>query len=259
MIPIHGTKQKEETYALIADAWVNAETGATITIIQPNDLGGKSLEKTLLANFPNASSHSKNKSRVIDLIKTNDDPDILKIWRTYNELQFVDDIGFHSMPGIFGWNKIDTGSKILCDHIDGLKGIGADFGCGYGYLTKNALEKCTDIDTIYAFDIDARSVQACQKNVTDDRATIQIQDCTKPIHNLPTLDFIIMNPPFHEGSTEDKSLGQKFVINAKYHLKPRGKLYIVANKHLPYEKILNEQFQSFGKIFESDGFKIFRT
>lgn len=259
MITIHGTKQKEETYGLIARTWDDAEIGATIDIIQPNDLGGKSLEKTLLVNFPNATSDSKNKSRYITIIKTADDPEILKTWRTYNELQFVDDIGFHSMPGIFGWNKIDRGSKLLCDHLNDLKGIGADFGCGYGYLTKHVLGTCTKIDTLYAFDIDERSVKACKKNIIDPRAIIEAHDCTKPISNLPKLDFIIMNPPFHDGSEEQKSLGQAFIINAKHHLKKNGKLYIVANKHLPYEKILIKEFQNVKNIYEGDGFKIFKT
>ena len=259
MITIHGTKQKEETYALIASTWDDVDIGTAIEIIQPNDLGGKSLEKTIKSYFPNATSDSKNKSRYITITKTDDDPDILKLWRTYNELQFVDDIGFYSMPGIFGWNKIDVGSRLLIDHLNDLKGIGADFGCGYGYLTKNILEKCEDIDTLYAFDIDPKATQACTKNVTNERAIIQIQDCTKPINDLPKLDFIIMNPPFHDGSTEDKELGQKFILNAKHHLKKNGNLYIVANKHLPYEKILNVQFQSVKVIYEGDGFKIFKT
>jgi len=259
MITIHGTKQKEETYGLIAQTWEEVEIGKAINIIQPNDLGGKSLEKKLLSHFPNATSDSKNKSRYITITKTDESPEILKTWRTYNELQFIDDIGFYSMPGIFGWDKIDKGSKILCDHLNDLKGIGADFGCGYGFLTRYALSNNSNIDTLYAFDIDPKAIKACTKNILDDRATIQIQDCTKPIADIPKLDFIIMNPPFHDGSEEQKSLGQSFIINAKHHLKKNGHLYIVANKHLPYEKILNEHFQYVDKIYEGDGFKIFKT
>lgn len=259
MITIYGTKQKEETYGLIAQTWDNAAIDDIIEIIQPNDLGGKSLEKTLLSCFPNASSDSKNKSRYITIIKTKDEPEVFNQWRSYNELQFVDDIGFYSMPGIFGWNKIDVGSRLLVDHLKNLSGIGADFGCGYGYLTHHALNNNPKIDTLYAFDIDPKSVQACKKNITDDRAVIEMHDCTKPIIDLPKLDFIIMNPPFHEGATEDKSLGQKFITTAKYHLKPKGTLYLVANRHLPYESILNKQFQSVIKICEEDGFKIFKT
>ncbi len=256
---IFGTKQKEETYGLIARTWDDCAVGDEFTIIQPNDLGGKSLEKKLLSIFPNASSESKDKSRYITITKTNDDPAILTEWRTYNELQFVDEIGFYSMPGIFGWNKIDVGSRHLIDHLSTLSGVGADFGCGYGYLTKYALATCAKIDTLYAFDIDERAVRACQKNVTDDRAVINRADCTNAISDLPKLDFIIMNPPFHDGSEEQKSLGQSFIINAKHHLKKNGHLYLVANKHLPYEKVLIEQFQEFKKIYEGNGFKIFKT
>lgn len=259
MIIVQGTKQKEETYGLIANAWDKAEAGGPIQIIQPNDLGGKSLEKKLLSVFSDGISESKNKSRYITITKTNNEPDVLEEWRSYNELQFVDDIGFYSMPGIFGWNKIDKGSTLLLNYLPDLKGTGSDFGCGYGYLTKNILKGNGDIQKLYAFDNDGRAVEACRKNVTDNRAVIDVADCIQPITSLPQLDFIIMNPPFHDGSVEDRALGQKFIENAAHHLKPKGHLYMVANRHLPYEKTLSRYFKNFETLYEDSTFKIFKT
>jgi len=259
MVTIHGTKQKEETYGAIAAAWDDADIGAEITIIQPNDLGGKSLEKTLLHHFPTATADSKNKSRFITLIKTADDPEILPQWRDHTILRYIPETGFYAMPGIFGWQKIDQGSKILTQYLQNLQGVGADFGCGYGYLSHYALTNNAAINKLYAFDIEAKSVQACRKNIHDPRAIIDQSDCTKPLPTLPPLDFIIMNPPFHEGSKQDHTLGHDFIINAAHHLKQNGHLYMVANAYLPYEKILHDHFDRVEKCHEGQGFKIFRT
>ncbi len=263
MVMIEGTKQKEETYGKIVAAWDDAKTGQTITIVQPNDMGGRSLEKTLMALFPDATSDSRNKARYITLTKSDyiheKTKEILIEWRRYNELTFVDTIGFYSMPGIFGWDKVDKGSMILCDHLDKLKGIVADFGCGYGYLSHFSLAKFEEIEQLYAIDIDPKAVAATRKNIVNSRAKIIEGDCTKIIPDLPQCDVIIMNPPFHNGSSEDKKLGQDFIKTASHHLKKSGVLFMVANAHLPYEKILKSEFPILEKLFEGHGFKIFKT
>lgn len=259
MITLHGTKQKEETLGLIALAWQDAKVGDEIEIVQPNDLGGKSLEKLILSHFPSASSDSRNKSRYINIIKTKDNPDVLAIWLEHTQLRFIESTGFYSMPGLFGWNKIDVGSALLLDYISELKGVGADFGCGYGYLSKNVIIKNEKIKSIYCFDCDNRAIEASIKNIDDSRAIIKQADCTDFISNLPPLDFIVMNPPFHDGGDEDKELGQKFIQTASRHLRKRGALWMVANRHLPYEKVLADHFGVVGKVTEEKGFKIYKA
>jgi 16S rRNA (guanine1207-N2)-methyltransferase len=257
-IKLHGTKQKEETHGLIAKAWGNAELGAEIEIIQPNDLGGKSLEKILLKNFPDANSESKKKSRFITLTKSNDTPAIIDEWVEHTKLRLIRTTGFHSMPGLFGWNKIDVGSRLLSEHLPNLKGTGADFGCGYGFLTRHVLTHNADTTTLYALDYDVRAVEACTKNIIDDRVVVKQADCTSRIDDLKPLDFVVMNPPFHDGATEDRDMGQKFIETAARHLRSKGRAWIVANKHMPYEKTIEKNFKSYEKIIEQNGFKILK-
>lgn len=254
-----GTKNRDETYGLIALAWQGAAVGDSIEITQANDRGGKSLEKTLREHFPDAQCDSRQKARFITLVKTEQTPDIITQWMDHTRLRLVEETGFYSVPGLFGWNKIDMGSEFLVESLTSLKGVGADFGCGYGYLSKNILENNAGVQTLYGLDIDPRAVEACVKNVADPRANCLQADCTQKIPSLPPLDFVVMNPPFHDGVGEDRSMGQKFIETAAKHLRNKGQLWVVANRHMPYESILTDLFGHVKPPLEKNGFKILRA
>ena len=83
-------------------------------------------------------------------------------------------------------------------------------------------------------------------------------DLNKPT-TLKNLDFIIMNPPFHEGKSTDIGIGKAFIENAHTALKKHGELYMVANAHLPYEDTLKQTFFKLEKLFEGSGFKIYKA
>jgi 16S rRNA (guanine1207-N2)-methyltransferase len=68
-----------------------------------------------------------------------------------------------------------------------------------------------------------------------------------------------MNPPFHTSRDGDPELGRAFISAAKRCLKSKGSLYLVANRHLPYETSLE---QCFAKVLELPGnnrFKLFHA
>lgn len=254
-IEIYGTRQKEETFAKIAAAWKAADPNSVITIIQKNDRGGKTLEKTLLTHFPSAQTDSRNKTRIITITKSDPTPPIIEEWDQWNHLSLIKETGFYSMPGLFGWNKIDKGSELLIESLPDLYGVGADFGCGYGYISREVLNRNPKVQTLYGLDIDARAVEAAGKNIDDDRFQAIEADCTKRL-NLPPLDFIISNPPFHTDKVEDRTLGQRFIQTAHTSLSRKGHLWIVANTHMPYEQTLNDAFGSHERIIQKNGFKI---
>ena len=106
MITLQGTKQKEETLGLIALAWGRASVGEEIQIIQPNEMGGKSLEKLVLNHFPDAITDSRNKSRYITVIKEENEPEIILEWMAHTRLRYVEQTGFYSMPGLFGSTRM---------------------------------------------------------------------------------------------------------------------------------------------------------
>jgi 16S rRNA (guanine1207-N2)-methyltransferase len=71
-----------------------------------------------------------------------------------------------------------------------------------------------------------------------------------------TYDFILMNPPFHSGQETDVDLGRAFISVAAASLKRNGKLYLVANRQLPYEPMLDSLRLAWRKVAEDKTYKL---
>lgn len=252
-----------EAEFMIAQALKSLKNGGLILCAASNNAGGNRIKKWL-KNFgvTQVSEHSKNKARVVWAIKNKTDNAAIQSAYQNGLLRENAVQHFTSQPGIYGWNKIDKGSEILTDYLpDTLKGTGADFGCGYGYLADALLKKNENISALHCIDADWRAVQACRINLEAASHNAQIsfmwEDLTKPVAGLGNLDFIIMNPPFHEGKTTSSMIGKSFIETAHHSLRNGGSLYMVANAHLPYEEILRARFKTIKAPHEGQGFKVF--
>ncbi|PZQ47055.1 MAG: methyltransferase [Micavibrio aeruginosavorus] len=257
-------KQTDEAKFWLASALFGLKQGAWILCCAPNDANGNRIEKWLEeAGVQEIHSLSKNKCRAVWGRRPPKLPDIVQYWGVHGGKQNVqngDGLQFVSQPGLFGWDKIDVGSYLLSTYIPkDLAGVGADFGCGYGYLAAEILQKCDGLKHLYLADADNRALSCAQKNIENVRGDKTITmvwcDLVYPAP-VPPLDFIVMNPPFHTGKETQASLGQAFITTAERHLKKGGKLYMVANAHLPYEAHLKEKFSRTEQIAQEEGFKI---
>ena len=65
------------------------------------------------------------------------------------------------------------------------------------------------------------------------------------------------NPPFHAQTRAGRpDIGRAFLSSAADALQPGGRLWVVANRHLPYEDVLASRFATVRKIAQADGFKV---
>ena len=132
--------------------------------------------------------------------------------------RFVEEIGLWSQPGVFSWDRIDPGSRAAGRApARRCPGAGADFGCGLGYLA-HAVLASPKVDNPGPVDIDRRAVEAARRNVDDPRVTLPLGRRAQP-SALTGLDFVVMNPPFHDGGTEDRALGKAFIRAAARSLR----------------------------------------
>ena len=162
---------------------------------------------------------------------------------------------FQTAPGVFSADRIDPGSEALAISLpDDMKGHVIDLGAGWGYLTDAVLTrpKITRVDLVEA---DHAALEAARTNVTDPRAAFHWTDALsfKPEDRA---DHVITNPPFHTSRAADPGLGQAFIQAAARLLKPKGQLWLVANRHLPYERTLDGAFRTVETLAQTSGYKI---
>ena len=69
-------------------------------------------------------------------------------------------------------------------------------------------------------------------------------------------DAIVMNPPFHTGRAAEPALGEAMLRAAAAALRPGGRLFLVANRGLPYEAVLRGSFSSMGEMVRGSTFKV---
>ncbi len=166
--------------------------------------------------------------------------------------------GWFTQPGVFSADGPDAGSEALIAALPKLiKGRGADLGGGWGFLTKHLLDLpgVTHIDLVEA---DRRALNCARLNLTDDRVALHWADAAT-WGVAGSLDWVVMNPPFHTSRTPDSSLGQNFIRSAARLLKPKGTLVMVANRHLPYETTLATSFAQLQELEGDTRFKVLQA
>lgn len=163
--------------------------------------------------------------------------------------------GFVTMAGIFSADGIDPASALLADHLPEKLGKRvADLGAGWGYLSARALSR-ESIAEIHLVEADSAALDCARRNVLDPRARLHWEDVARWQPEEP-LDTVITNPPFHVGRTPDPEIGLGFIRAAARVLSPRGQLFLVANRHLPYESEMGRQFGEVKEIGGDTRFKL---
>ena len=254
--------QRDETRALFALALQTASEDGLVIVSMQNNAGAKSGENDLRKLAPNVQSISKNKCRVFWAAKKNVNAQLLQQWLAFDEPCLIEKTGFISRPGIFAWDRIDAASKLLAEHLPlDLAGYGADLGAGLGYLTHSALTQCENISAMDVFEAEARALECAKLNLSQFEASRQLKyywhDVAQGIQG--PYDFVISNPPFHQGHTEVQALGQAFIESAAKSLKANGRFFMVANRHLPYEASLQKHFSQVSLLAMQDGYKVYEA
>ena len=166
---------------------------------------------------------------------------------------------FETVPGVFSAGGVDAGSALLADALPaGLKGVAADLGAGWGYLSARLLQNCPGLSALHLIESDARALDGARGAITDARAQFHWADATQP-GLRERVDVIVTNPPFHTGRSAQPQLGLAFITAAAALLKPSGQLFLVANRHLPYERALSERFRNVTEIGGTTAFKLFQA
>lgn len=254
-------RQKLQTLADLARALDLVKEGGTLIVALHNDWGAKRFEKALASVTGATEMISKHHCRVFWTTKTSalHTPTVQE-WAADGALQRVMNGRYWSKPGLFSWDRIDQGSELLVKHLpEDLAGDVADLGSGWGYLSEQLLLKCHDVRNLDCYEADRDALEAARRNLgvlpVKTRPRLRWHDVTGGIDRMK-YDVVISNPPFHEGRMADPHLGGRFIAAAAAGLRSGGQFWLVANRQLPYEHLLDEAFESQQLIVEDNLFKV---
>ena len=253
MLTPAGTVERRYAMALALRA---LRPGAPLIALAPKDKGGSRIAQDLKELGCSPVEAARRHHRICTASDRGDEKAITAAIDE-GKPQFLEDLGLWSQPGVFSWNRIDPGSALLLKHLPALSGSGADFGCGIGVLARAVLGS-PKVAKLTMIDIDRRAIDMARRNIDDPRVSLVWADA-RTVAEVSGLDFVVMNPPFHEGATENQALGQSFIRRAAAALRNGGTCWLTANRHLPYEAILKPLFRNVKLVAEADGYKIYQA
>ena len=245
-----GVLERRYTLALALKA---LKAGGRLDVMAPKDKGGSRLKKELQAFGLDIAESAKAHHRRCVALRPETLEGVDEAIAAGGPRR-VEGLDAWSQPGVFAWDRIDPGTALLAQRLPPLKGAGADLGCGYGALATVVL-RSPAVTALRLVDLDRRAVEAARRNVDDPRATFDWADA-RTVEGAGDLDFVVMNPPFHDGGAEDRRLGQAFIRKAAELLRKGGVLWLVANRHLPYEAELDAAFKRVRPVADAGGYKV---
>lgn len=189
---------------------------------------------------------------------------------------------YTTWPGMFSHGRVDPGSRLLVESLpQQLTGGVADFCAGWGYVAGEVALRFAAVSRVDLYEADWAALEAARSNVacvlgdagsanppgtagatgtTEPQAKALETNffwrdlLTEPIERR--YDAVLMNPPFHAGRGAQPGIGQGLIAAAAKALKHGGRLFMVANRNLPYEKTLADNFAESGELARSDAFKV---
>ncbi|MGR6872745.1 methyltransferase [Pseudomonas sp. HK3] len=166
-------------------------------------------------------------------------------------------LSLQSLPGVFSQEKLDKGTQVLLKYLPRkIKGRILDFGCGTGTIA-SYISQSREYEELEMIDDDFLAVKSAQANIEANKIEFTEAFASDGFSQIEgRYNWIVSNPPFHQGIKTDYNVTENFLAYAKEHLKLSGKLLIVANEFLNYEVILRENFKGVTTVAKENGFKV---
>jgi 16S rRNA (guanine1207-N2)-methyltransferase len=243
--------------ALALDAIAKAAATAELVLVDGQKTDGiESIFKLLRARVPVLGNVTKAHGRLFWF-----DPrgvDLSDLRDIGHQITAADGRVFQTCAGAFSADGIDPASQLLADMLPAdLPAHMADLGAGWGFLSATVLAR-NGVETLQMIEADASALALARVNVPDPRAVAHWADATTFTPPTP-VNGIVMNPPFHTGRSAQPALGLAFIAAAARILTARGQLWLVANRHLPYDGPLAETFAEVTLLSQTPSFKVWHA
>ncbi|HAT1526425.1 16S rRNA (guanine(1207)-N(2))-methyltransferase RsmC [Morganella morganii] len=169
----------------------------------------------------------------------------------------AEDTQIVTLPGVFSQDNIDAGSALLLESLNQpVTGSLLDIACGSGVIA-TVLAKRNPGLTLTLSDVSAAALEAGRATLAQNQLEGRViaSDVYSDISDR--YDWIVANPPFHDGLNTSYSAAQRLISGAKARLNRGGKLCIVANAFLPYPDLLDSTFGRHQVLAQTGKFKVY--
>lgn len=251
-------RHRRQNEAWVAEAITRTRTGGMVLVAGGKTDGITSLRKRVSALFPLVGSASKYHG-VVFWLQRPPEAGLVETLRTLTlPLEPVEG-RFLTARGGFSAERVDPASRLLADNLPAdISGRVADFCAGWGYLSVRLAERA-GVSSVDLYEADFESLEAARLNMAGlaPELAAQFHWCDLAAEQAgERYDAIVMNPPFHQSREADPDIGLRIIAAARGALRPGGRLFLVANKGLPYEKALVEGFRTRGEIVRDGSYKV---
>lgn len=174
-----------------------------------------------------------------------------KVWQG-NGQEFI------SYPGVFSHGRLDEGTQLLLSALPAALASKKvlDVGAGAGVISLALAQQGAQVT---ATDVSATAVAATQATLAHHgvSATVLGADLYGELNDR--FDYIVTNPPFHEGINRTTGITERLIAQAPKYLLSGGELWMVANKGLPYEQWLQQAFAKVEQMVATNRFVVWRA
>lgn len=256
-IIVYLPKAKARLKYILDYASLSLSEDGEIWFVGENKGGIKSLPKQLKDKFKTVSKMASGKHSAVVSAQHLIESSEFSFDRYFVEQENTFDLNMSALPGVFSQEKLDKGTALLLKYLPRkLKGRILDFGCGAGIIS-SYISRHFEFDEIEMIDDDVFAILSAQKNIEENKIPYTEAYLSNGLGEVEErYNWIISNPPFHQGVKTEYSVTERFLTEAKEHLKLSGKLLIVANDFLSYESILKNHFKTVNEIARENGFKV---
>lgn len=243
----------------VAGAATVLSQGAPLWLCGSEDEGIGDAAAALQHFFTKAEEIAQDgRSRVLRAYRCDSQPKSLEefssvVRLTLSEVGLSDVDDWEVWPGLFAGGTLDVMTAFLLRRLvrvcvsPGAKVL--DFCCGNGAIAQAVVQLQPSAE-VHLADADALAVRAACRNVPAARHGY-LGDSWQGVPSEVTFDWIVSNPPVHRRRQDDFGVLAALVEGAARRLRPGGRLWIVAQVHVPVGPLLEKH--DFKVRAESDG------
>lgn len=168
-----------------------------------------------------------------------------------------------TVPGTFAHGRVDHGARAMLGVVESISKVSRvlDLGAGAGILGGALATRFPDAEIDLVDHSAAAHASMCRMVELNELDPQRVRVHLASVESAPEgpFDWVITNPPFHEGRHQNRTLVDDFAESAHARLARGGTLLLVANRHLGYADSLRSRFTHVDVAYEDTRFRVWRA